>query len=1107
MKKTRHIILLWCCCLAAFSARSQNLVLNPSFEVVTACPGGISEFPLVVDWSTGNSGSNSCTTTDIYATCSPLNGGANSPNALLGYQPSRTGTNHAGIILAEGQSSCNLANDNYREYIQGHTSSPLVAGQSYIVRFYVSLPEDIMAGSDDIGVYFSNTLYMRDGCAGQPIINVTPQLSYCGPCIMDTTNWVELKWLYTATGGEQYFIIGNFKNDTSTTVCPHHCGPAFVNPYIYYYIDDVEISPAAPNECAMSLNVLTTNTNCNVSNGAATVQVASCNGPFQYSWSNGGQYSSIYFLSAGSYTVTVTDGLSCSATAVAQVGDYTPPVVTVTTTNNCHGGDAFVTVDNSTGPFTYHWSNNSWSSAISNVPVGTYYVTVTGPGNCSSIDSAVIEGAPADISFVFNSTPAFCGNNNGTATAMANGGANAYLWSNGQTTSTIAGLAPGSYTVTVTPAALADFIFYTENFNSITNGWTFANGPGNNSATPNLWTINNNTDCNCNAGNYLHITCNPASFACLGEAECTYNQGSPIPNPILGEATTDVCAISPPISTVGRDHLALKFKYQVGGDGVSDYGLVRFSADSGLTWLDMPTKYSNVQACSYATVNIPSAFQDKSNFRFAFRWVNNNDGQGTDPGFAIDSVSLIESDAAACPAVATIVVGDTNSFNVELISTNAYCGQNNGTVTATPVVPGNYTYVWSNNSSGATIANLPGGNYSVTVSQGAGCSATASTQVVESAVLPLVLVAHNTTCGYNNGSVTAMVAGAGSYTYIWSNGTTGDNITNLSPGIYSVTVSDSICSATQSVNVQQSLPVSASFAIVQPTCGLNNGSIEVTGITAAQPVDIVWMRDSVIFSNNSQIGSLAGGVYSFRAVDSMGCVYDTVILLNPFRMGGPTIVTDRNVLCGSDTAVICAPGGYSSYLWSNTESLQCISVSTPGSYLVTVTDEASCSFASNELVIIQSSIPAPVVAVNGAVLQAGPGASYQWYVGTQAIPGATSATYAPIQSGNYSVEVTNADGCTGTSPSVQFLYNGLAVLSDQKVLVYPNPLQNGNWTLEVGNFIPGMIAEIFDATGRLVYHLQVTTARSEISITVAAGVYTIRVSANGNIFTQKLIKL
>ena len=120
----KKILVLSLFCLSQ-KLYAQNLVLNPSFETFAPCPVGPGEFTNAQNWDDANSGADSTSSPDLYAACSWQIGGVNSPAALLGYQPSRTGFAHAGIINYEAVSlfGCvQLFSDNYREYIRGELS-------------------------------------------------------------------------------------------------------------------------------------------------------------------------------------------------------------------------------------------------------------------------------------------------------------------------------------------------------------------------------------------------------------------------------------------------------------------------------------------------------------------------------------------------------------------------------------------------------------------------------------------------------------------------------------------------------------------------------------------------------------------------------------------------------------------------------------------------------------------------------------------------------------------------------------------------------------------------------------------------------------------------
>ncbi|MDB4656137.1 hypothetical protein OAE48_04730 [Flavobacteriales bacterium] len=213
--------------------KAQNLVVNPSFEVTSTNCGSFGGEGFFADlngsWdnASNNVEGDSCSSPDLFSDCNLIFGNpspTNMPNSVLGFQYSRTGTRHAGIITHE-------ALDEYREYLQGRTTSPLQTGQSYCVSMYVSLGNAVLYATDNMGIYFGNTPYQRDPCPGSSNsgIYVTPQLNYDCAAIIDTSNWVRLEWNYVAAGGEQYFMIGNFFNNSNTTIVSNP-GGNFTNP-------------------------------------------------------------------------------------------------------------------------------------------------------------------------------------------------------------------------------------------------------------------------------------------------------------------------------------------------------------------------------------------------------------------------------------------------------------------------------------------------------------------------------------------------------------------------------------------------------------------------------------------------------------------------------------------------------------------------------------------------------------------------------------------------------------------------------------------------------------------------------------------------------------
>jgi SprB repeat len=192
--------------------------------------------------------------------------------------------------------------------------------------------------------------------------------------------------------------------------------------------------------------------------GAASVSVSGGTAPYALLWSTGQTGASVSGLAAGSYSVVATDANGCAATCTATVTEPSALSLDCRSTDvTCHGandGSATVTPLGGTPAYTYLWSNGSTASTISGLGAGTYSVTVTDANGCTAVRSFTIAESPA-LSVACSATNATCnGAGDGSASVAASGGtpAYSYLWSNGATTATNAGLVAGAYAVTVTDA-------------------------------------------------------------------------------------------------------------------------------------------------------------------------------------------------------------------------------------------------------------------------------------------------------------------------------------------------------------------------------------------------------------------------------------------------------------------------------------------------------------------------------------------------------------------------------------------------------------------------------------------------------------------------------
>ncbi|MFH2096009.1 MAG: gliding motility-associated C-terminal domain-containing protein [Bacteroidota bacterium] len=180
-----------------------------------------------------------------------------------------------------------------------------------------------------------------------------------------------------------------------------------------------------------------------------------------FSIDNGSTFSndsSFTGLSGGSYNIIVQDAGNCTDSYVAVINEPTAISLDSLVTNaSCGGanGTAAVSASGGTPPYDYLWDDSSTGSSVTNAAPGSYYVTVTDYNGCESTLTLVVGDAGGILATSFtNISNVDCnGNTTGQATVTASGtGSYTYLWSNGDTTATVTGLAAGTYYVTVDDA-------------------------------------------------------------------------------------------------------------------------------------------------------------------------------------------------------------------------------------------------------------------------------------------------------------------------------------------------------------------------------------------------------------------------------------------------------------------------------------------------------------------------------------------------------------------------------------------------------------------------------------------------------------------------------
>jgi len=233
----------------------------------------------------------------------------------------------------------------------------------------------------------------------------------------------------------------------------------------------------------------------------------------------------------------------------------------------------------------------------------------------------------------------------------------------------------------------------------------------------------------------------------------------------------------------------------------------------------------------------------------------------------------VDSDAP-CPSVnvsVSLTINEAPIFN-SVIVTNPTCnGNDDGSISVIIDLTGNYTYLWDNNNSNSLNDLLTSGSYSVTVTNEFGCVTNDSWTLENPEVLSVSYEILNSSCyESNDGSVDISVDGGTlPYTYIWNNNLTTEDLINLSPGNFSVTILDSLlCEVSENISISEPLELEFNPLTYAASCEEKpDGYIDIDPYGGTAPYTFLWSNGSI----NEDIDNLYTGNYNISLSDFNGC--------------------------------------------------------------------------------------------------------------------------------------------------------------------------------------------------------------------------------------------
>ncbi len=608
-----------------------------------------------------------------------------------------------------------------------------------------------------------------------------------------------------------------------------------------------------PAALSVAINV-DDSVSCNGGNdGSLTASASGGTANYTFLWNTGGTSATNSGLTAGLYTVTVTDANGCTVSDTMNVYEPSVLVASATLNNNvsCNGGNdgsATASAAGGTAGYTFAWSMGGSSSVATGLTAGCYTVTATDANGCTNSEVICITEPTVLVATASIDSNTLCSSTStGVASVVASGGALSYTysWSSGSTSDTANSLSSGWHYVTVTDTNNCTAIDSVEIDVQDTiaptaltqNATVYLDSIGNVSIDSS--TIDSGSFDNC-AIDSMYVT--PSDFDCSDVGNNTVTLYVIDVNGNIDSATSTVHVVDTTAPFVGGIDTTLY---------LSNAGTVSLSA-------------TQVDSASYDACGLDSL------------WLSQEVFSCNDLGDNLVSFYAVDVNGNLDTTQVTISVIDTWNIVSINIDSNLLCfGAVNGQLTATASgMTGSYSYAWSNGGSTSTISGLVENTYIVTATSAFGCEVIDSVTLTEPDSLYGAMSISNISCnGANDGSaIITANGGSPGYSYLWNTGAVVDSIGGLAGGTYSVTISDTNgCAVTMDTVITEptALVVNISFNDTSLCAGDSSGIAIANASGGTTPYSYSWTGYAA--TNDSLINILAG-TYTTVITDANGCV-------------------------------------------------------------------------------------------------------------------------------------------------------------------------------------------------------------------------------------------
>ncbi|MBI1224291.1 MAG: T9SS type A sorting domain-containing protein [Bacteroidetes bacterium] len=489
------------------------------------------------------------------------------------------------------------------------------------------------------------------------------------------------------------------------------------------------------------------------------------------------------------------------------------------------------------------------------------------------------------------------------------------------------------------------------------------------------------------------------------------------------------------------------------------------------------------------------------------------------------SYSVTATSANGCESIATASVTVTNSIVLTLQTMPLTCtgGMGEASVLASGGLEP-YSFNWSNGEDSSSISVATAGPISVTVTDANGCIATATTMVAVAGQLNLGITVSPISCHDGSDGIATVMSsnGLAPFSWLWADGQTTPQITGLSSGGYSVTVTDANgCSDDLSFTITAPTALALTASSTDVNCfGAMNGTATATVSGGTPGYHYFWSNTQA----TATATQLTPGWHTVSVTDENGCTDTTGVLVSQPPLLIAAAMPADGIVCPNELGAITASatGGTPpvSYLWNNGSGGAQISGVTAGTYTVTATDAHGCTaLAMGSILaqppysvvldtIIAASSPSATDGIISIDIVGGNGPfNYLWSNGIN------TQDLLNVAAGNYSLTITDSEGCL---QEMSFTVGFLSAAEQQaapawEVSLLPNPTQQGRLSqLILKTYAPQSIdLQLFDITGKALWKEQLEIPAGlfvkDIASPAAAGVYLVVLSNEQEVVCLKWV--